>query len=185
MFPQSRGWIWIKGKESATSGQLKTLRSLEEKRYIGFLGLLLACRSPCVVVSSRLMRVKNTLIYICGFTRGDCQIALDKTWKCFCICGTLDLLKGTTKQITDDWLLPPHAKIRPSVWFQQTSLPLQARSASILQSFGVNEKVCSELREEEGGKWSLKDILMKQNYLQDFYLALVLTYYLPFVYLSA
>lgn len=46
------------------------------------------------------MRVKNMLIYICGFTRGDCQIILDKAWKYFCIYGTLDLLKGTTKQIT-------------------------------------------------------------------------------------
>lgn len=141
VFPQSRGWIWIKAKESATSGMLKTLRWLEEKRYVGSLGLLLACRSSCVVMSSTLMCVKNVLIYICGFTRGGCQIILDKTWKHFCICGTLDLLKGTTKQITDDWFLPPHAKICPSVWFQQTSLPLQVRSALILQTFGAGEKV--------------------------------------------
>lgn len=32
----------------------------------------------CVVMSSRLMCVKNMLIYICGFTRGGCQIILDK-----------------------------------------------------------------------------------------------------------
>lgn len=117
----------------------------------------------CVVMSSRLMCVKNMLIYICGFTRGGCQIILDKAWRCFCIYGTLDLLKGTTKQITDDWFLPPCAKICLSAWFQRTSLPLQARSTSVLQTFGVREKFCLEVREEEGGKWSFKYVLMEDN----------------------
>ena len=103
------------------------------------------------------------LIYICGFTRGGCQIMLDKAWKCFCIYGTLDLLKGTTKQITDDWFLPPCAKIYLRVWFQPVSLPLQARSTSVLQTSRVREKLCSEVREEEGGKWSSKYILMGHN----------------------
>ena len=125
----------------------------------------LACRSPLCCQESKLKHVKNMHIYICGFTRGGCQIRLDKAWKCFCIYGTLDLLKGTTKQITDDWFLPPCAKICLSVWFQQTSLPLQVRVTFLLWTSGAREekKVCSEVREGEGGKWSFKYILMGHN----------------------
>lgn len=66
---------------------------------------------PCVVLCCRIVCVKNMLIYICGFTRGDCQIILDKALKCFCFDGTHDLLKGTTKQITNYRFLLPCAKI--------------------------------------------------------------------------
>lgn len=91
------------------------------------------------------MRVKNMLIYICGFTRGGCQIILDKAWKCFCIYGTVDLLKGTTQQITDDWFLPPCAKICLSAWLPYHCKRDQHQYCRLLGR-GRN---CSEAREEE------------------------------------
>lgn len=36
-----------------------------------------------------------------------------------------------------------------------TSLPLQVRSTSVLQTFGVREKLCSEAREEENDHLSI------------------------------
>lgn len=103
-------------------------------------------------MGSRLMRVKNILIYICGFTRGGCQIILDKAWKCFCIYGTVDLLKGTTQQITDDWFLPPCAKICLSAWLPYHCKRDQHQYCRLL---GEGETLFRSMRR---GKWSFKYI---------------------------